>query len=225
MGLFSSPAKSKTVSGEYPDLVWQEQSPFLTQNFQAAQDFTNKQMDPGSQFQASQQALYDSFNNALQGSNNPYTQGMAQSALNQVSKQFQEQIMPALLGGGNNAGQLGSERYQQLQNSAVDTATRTMGDVANEIYGRQANIGIASQGNALQNAQQVASYGYTPLLAQSNILGSPLVMDQGNYSWSKSQGASGGIIGDIANLAGAATGLIGGTSASGATSGITGLLK
>lgn len=200
MGLFSSGGSSKSVSGDYADLIYAPQDAGLTTNYQQGQAQVDQALAPDSTFNTGQQASNDAWVSLLSGAENPYLTGMASSAMSQLTRQFNEQIMPGLLGGGNQAGQLGSDRYSFLQNSAVDTAARAFGDVQNEIYGNMANLGIAGQSNAINQTTQMGTSQFAPLLAQSSILGKPTVLDQGSYAWSKSKGAEKGILGDIAGM-------------------------
>jgi hypothetical protein len=175
-GLFgSSPKAGKTN----PDQVWSAQSPYLTANYKSGQDLANSQMAAGSQFQQQNQALNSAWQQQLAGSQNPYLTGMASNAMNQISRQFQEQIMPSLLGGGNEAGQLGQEKYAQIQGQAARDAAIGMGEAATNVYGQMAQLGLQGQSNAIGQSEQVMGAPFNPLLNQAKILGAPTVLGQG----------------------------------------------
>jgi len=188
MGFLSS-AKSAIMgdsggskSTTNPDQVWSAQSPYLTQNYAAGQNLANQQMAQGSQFQQQQGALNNAWQQQLSGPANPYLTGMASNAMAQISKQFNEQIMPNLLGGGNAAGQLGGERYQNLQNSAVDTAATSMANAAQNVYGQAWDSGLAAQSAAIGQGSQVTGNAWQPLMNQAAIVGGPTVLGQGGKS-------------------------------------------
>lgn len=170
--------------------VWKEQSPYLTDIYKQGQGLMNQQLAPGSQFQQNLGLQTEAWKNQLQGIDNPYLTGMASHAMDQISRQFNEQIMPSLLGGGNAAGQLGGARYQQLQDSAVRTAADEMAKAGGDVYGQFANMGLLAQGNAINQGQQVLGGGWQPILAQSSVVGSPVVMGGKTSS-------SGGLLGGI----------------------------
>jgi hypothetical protein len=130
----------------------------------------------------------------LAGPQNPYLTGMANAAMNNIGQNFQSQIMPALLGGGNAAGQLGGGRYALLQNQAASDAMKAMGDVGNNIYGNAWNSGLASQQAALGMLGNV--YGQN-LQAQQGALG--MVGDVWQQNLAARQGAL-GMTGDIAGM-------------------------
>lgn len=174
----SGGSKSKTN----PDQVWSAQAPYLTANYAAGQNLANQQMAQGSQFNQQQGALNSAWQQQLSGPTNPYLTGMASNAMSQISKQFNEQIMPSLLGGGNAAGQLGGERYMNLQNSAVDTAARAMAAAGQDVYGQAWNSGLAAQSQAIGQGNQVMNAPWQPLINQAAIVGGPTVLGQGGSS-------------------------------------------
>jgi hypothetical protein len=194
--LFGSPAKAKSVQN--PASVWTPQTPFLTQNYQAGQNLATQQMAPGSNFQDMLGQQQGAWQNLLSGSANPYLSGMAGNAMSAITKQFQEQIMPALLGGGNAAGQLGGERYQNLQDSAARTAMDATAAAGADVYGRAWDSGLQAQLGALGESSQVQGAAWQPLLQQAKLLGGPTVLGGGGTS--TSTGASEGILGTLAKF-------------------------
>lgn len=194
--LFGSPAKSKAVQN--PGSVWSPQTSFLTKNYQAGQDLASQQMAPGSDFQNLIGQQQGAWQNLLSGSANPYLSGMAGNAMSAITKQFQEQIMPALLGGGNAAGQLGGERYQGLQDSAARTAMDATAAAGADVYGRAWDSGLQAQLAALQESGNVSGAAWQPLLQQSKLVGGPTVLGGGGTS--TSTGASEGILGTLAKF-------------------------
>lgn len=200
--LFGSPSKQKSVQN--PDKVYAAQEPYLKGLWGGGETLMNQQMAAGSDFQGQLQQQQGAWQNLLAGSQNPYLQGMASNAMSAISRQFNEQIMPALLGSGNQAGQLGQERYALLQNQAVGEAARAMAGAGADVYGRAWDSGLQAQLAALQQAPQVMGSAWQPLLAQKDLVGAPTVLGQGGYS--KGTGASKGILGTLAEFGGKAAG-------------------
>jgi hypothetical protein len=188
MGFLSS-AKSAIMgdsggskSSSAPSTVWKDQAPYLTANYKAGQNLAQQQMASGSQFNQQQGALNSAWQQQLSGPTNPYLTGMASNAMSQISKQFNEQIMPNLLGGGNAAGQLGGERYMNMQNSAVDTAATAMANAAQNVYGQAWDSGLAAQSSAIGQGNQVMNAPWQPLINQAAIVGGPTVLGGGSTS-------------------------------------------
>lgn len=177
----SGKTNSSTTSTTAPSTVWSPQTPYLTANYGQGQALANAQMQ-GGRFEQQNTALNNAWQSQLAGPTNPYLTGMASNAMRQISKQFNEEIMPNLLGGGNAAGQLGQERYQNLQNSAVDTAATAMSNAANDVYGRAYDSGLQAQSQAIGQAGDVMAAPWTPLQQQAGILGSPTVLSGGSTS-------------------------------------------
>lgn len=196
MGLFDKIFGKPAKSVQNPASVWSAQAPYLQSVYQAGQGLQGEQMAAGSEFQQQRGMQGEAWQNLLSGSANPYLSGMASSAMAGITKQFQEQIMPALLGGGNAAGQLGGERYQLLQDSAVDSATRAMGDVSADIYGRAWDSGLQAQLGALDQSGNVMGSAWQPLLSQAKLVGGPTVLGGGGTS----TGGSEGILGTLAKF-------------------------
>ena len=199
---FGSPSKSKSVQN--PDQVYQAQAPYLQSLWGSGQTLANQQMAPGSQFQQQLGQQQGAWQDLLSGSQNPYLQGMASNAMGAISRQFNEQIMPSLLGGGNAAGQLGGERYGLQQTQAAEAAARAMSAAGADVYGRAWESGLQGQQAALQMSPQVMGSAWQPLLAQKDLVGAPTVLGQGGTS--TSTGASKGILGTLAEFGGKAAG-------------------
>jgi hypothetical protein len=212
MGLFKSlfggPSESKSVTN--PATVWEPQQKYLTTNYQRGAELARDQMAPGSNFQNMLGQQQGAWQNLLSGSANPYLSGMAGNAMAAISRQFQEQIMPALLGGGNAAGQLGGERYQGLQDSAQREAMDAIARAGTDVYGRAWDSGLQAQLEALNQSSQVQGAAWQPLLAQSRLVGSPTVLSGGGTQ--TTEGASGGLIGSVTNLLNAGKGTSGGNT-------------
>lgn len=188
MGFLSS-AKSAIMgdsgggeSVSNPDKVWKEQEPYLKGIYGAGQNMMSQQLGANSQFQQQNAALGNAWQQQLAGPTNPYLTGMASNAMDQISRQFNEQIMPNLLGGGNAAGQLGGERYQNLQDSAVRTAADQMAKAGADVYGQAWNSGLAAQSSAIGQGSAVTGNAWQPLLNQAAIVGRPTVLGQGGSS-------------------------------------------
>jgi hypothetical protein len=188
MGLFDSAKKAimgdsgggETVNN--PDKVWKVQEPYLKGIYGTGQNMMNQQLASGSQFQQQFGDLSKAWQSQLAGAQNPYLTGMASNAMNQISRQFNEQIMPSLLGAGNQAGQLGGQRWQQMQDSAVRAAAEGMGSAANEVYGRAWDSGLAAQSQAIGQGSQVMNTPWNPILNQAAVVGNPTVLGQGGSS-------------------------------------------
>ena len=196
--LFGGPSKSKSVQN--PDQVWQAQAPYLTQNYTAGQNLAQQQMAPGSDFEAQRMKQNETWQNLLSGAQNPYLQGMASNAMRSISDQFNNEIMPSLLGGGNTAGQLGQERYMLAQNNSVGAAADAMARAGTDVYGRAWDSGLAGQQNALQLSPEVMGSAWQPLLSQAKLIGGPQVLGQGGTN--TSEGASKGLLGSFAEAYG-----------------------
>ena len=181
--------------------VWGGQDPYLQSMYGLAQGQYNQAQ--GVPLQQAQQfiggvqgAAGGAFNALAAGPQNPYLTGMVQAGMDQVGRQFQQQIMPGLIGGANAAGQLGGERYGLLQGQAVGDATRAMGDVANQMYGQAWTSGMQGQQAALQALPQMQNLGMASLsvpwanLGQyANMLGNPTILNTtqgkgGGYTFS-----------------------------------------
>ena len=188
MGFLDS--AKKTIMGDSgggesatrPDKVWKDQVPYLKGVYGAGQNMMNQQLGANSQFQQQNTALGNAWQQQLAGPTNPYLTGMASNAMDQISRQFNEQIMPSLLGGGNAAGQLGGERYQNLQNSAVRTAADQMTKAGADVYGQAWNSGLAAQSSAIGQGGAVTGNAWQPILNQAAAVGRPTVLGQGGYS-------------------------------------------
>lgn len=171
-----------------PSTVWKPQQKYLTGMYKGAKNLAQEQMAEGSQFNQQNQALAGAWQQQLAGPTNPYLTGMAANAMSQISKQFNQEIMPSLLGGGNAAGQLGGARYQNLQNSAVDTAATAMANAGQNVYGQAWNSGLAAQSNAIGQGSQVMGAPWQPLTNQAMITGNPVVLGGGSTTTNPSEG-------------------------------------
>ena len=192
MGFLDS--AKKTIMGDSggsttnPDKVWKDQAPYLKGVYGAGKNMMNQQLGANSQFQQQNAALGNAWQQQLAGPTNPYLTGMASNAMDQISRQFNEQIMPSLLGGGNAAGQLGGERYQNLQDSAVRTAADQMTKAGADVYGQAWNSGLAAQSNAIGQGSAVTGNAWQPILNQAAVVGRPTVLGQGGETTNPSEG-------------------------------------
>ena len=166
--------------------IWGPQQQYLGDVYGQAKSLYGQQAGQGAQQQSYIQGLQNSgmqaAQNLMMGPQNPYLQGMAADAMSQVSNQFNSQVMPSLLGGGNAAGQLGGERYALLQNQAVGEAGRAMGSAANQIYGNAWNSGMQGQAAGLDSLTSLGNLGMQGLNAPwaglanySSLIGKPVM--------------------------------------------------
>ena len=104
--------------------------------------------------------------------NNPAYQAALQSAINPLTQQFQEQVLPGLKSGAQDAGQFGGSRQGIAEGIAsrgyLDAVANTTANMGNAAYAQglqaQANAGslsnqLVGQGN--QNLQAAGSLGST----------------------------------------------------------------
>ncbi|MGL4650275.1 MAG: hypothetical protein ACRC1H_12785, partial [Caldilineaceae bacterium] len=158
--------------------VWGPQQGFLGDIFRGAQGIYGQQQGAGQLGAMSQQGA-GAFANLAAGPANPYLQGMTANAMQQVTDQFNSQIMPGLLGGANAAGQLGGERYALLQNQAAQAGARALGGVAQDIYGQAWDSGMQGQLGALSAMPgAMNAIGGAPWQALQNyagIIGRPVL--------------------------------------------------
>jgi hypothetical protein len=194
---------SEQKSTTNPAQVWEDQSPYLTNLYGKGQKLANQQMNPntaaGNRFDANMGLANNTWSNLMAGAQNPYLQGMANAASNQVMGQFQ-QMQNQILGGGNAAGQLGGDRFNQQQSQNLQDMGRMMADANANIYGRAWESGLNAQQNALGQTGAIQNMPWQPLLTQASLIGSPTVLNQGGESTSNQQG------GIIPGLMGAAEG-------------------
>lgn len=106
--------------------------------------------------------------------NNPYFNAAVQSAIRPVTQNFQEQVLPGINQGAQEAGQFGGSRQGIAQGLAARGYTDTIGDIAtnmgNSAYAQglqaqqaagQLGLGFAGQGlGALSSAGQLGSSLY-----------------------------------------------------------------
>lgn len=180
----SSPASIQTqTTSSNP---WASQQPYLKEIFEDAQ--TAYQSDAPSYFPNStvvgmspqtEQALGSIEQRALQGSplqqagmdtmqqaasgqmmnSNPFLQGNIQRAQQPMIDQFNQQIAPGIDSSFSGAGRMGSGLYAQQRNSAEDTLTRGLGDMAGQ-------MGSAAYDTERRNMMQAAQLA--PGMAQSD---------------------------------------------------------
>jgi len=198
-GSFSyNQSNSKSQNGQN---IWGPQAAGLTNLYgQGADLAANQQAGMGGVndwFSQMQGGAMPAFQGLLQGAQNPWLQGMADTAMGSVARNFNSQIMPGLIGGANQAGQLGGSRSGLMQDFAGGEAMRAMGDVANNIYGNAWNSGLNAQQGALGMIPQMSNLGmgqmnaqWLPLMNQKQLLGQPTPLSWGN-SKSSSYGTSG----------------------------------
>lgn len=84
--------------------------------------------------------------------NNPYFQQALQSAIRPVTQQFQEQVLPGIKQGAQDAGQLGSSRQGIAEGIANRGYMDTVGDIS-------ANMGNAAYAQGLQALQASGQLG------------------------------------------------------------------
>jgi hypothetical protein len=191
---------SEQKSTTNPAQVWEGQSPYLTKLYDQGSKLAGQQMNPntaqGNRFDANMGLANNTWSNLMAGAQNPYLQGMANAASNQVMGQFQ-QMQNQILGGGNAAGQLGGDRFNQQQSQNLQDFGRMMTDANANIYGQAWNSGLAAQQNALGQTGMIQNMPWQPLQAQQSLLGSPTVLSGGGESTGTTQG---GIIPGLMSL-------------------------
>lgn len=147
--------------------VWGPQQPYLGDIYSQArgQFGAGQAAQPGAAqwFGNIGQQGGQAFQNLAMGPQNPYLQGMASRAMGQVSDQFAGQVMPALIGGANAAGQLGGERFGLLQAQAAKAAAGGMADAGADVYGRAWDSGMQGQLGALSAMPGMANFGMSSL--------------------------------------------------------------
>lgn len=181
--------------------VWGGQAPWLTQMYGDASGLAGQQAgDMGGiqdYFSQLQGAAMPAFQNLSMGPQNPWLQGMADTAMGSVARNFQNQIMPSITGAANMAGQRGGAREGLYGDYAAGEAGRAMGDVAQNIYGQAWNQGMQGQLGALGQLGNLGNLGmggmqaaWMPYQNLANILGGPTVLGS---STSQSRGSNMGL--------------------------------
>jgi len=176
--------KTKSSSSQN---VWAPQAGALTDIYGQAgnvyQQTQGQLPQAQSQLQSLQGPAMQAYGALAAGAQNPYLAGMAQAGFDQVGRQFQQQIMPGLVGGANAAGQLGGERFAQMQAQAAAEAQRAMGDVGNQIYGNAWQSGMQGQQAALQALPNLQNLGMASMAlpwmnlgAYKSAVGAPTVL-------------------------------------------------
>jgi len=210
-----------------PASVWSEQSPYLTSLYSQAQNLFNSGAPGGAGYdyasQVSQGAL-PAIQNSLGGgfsgqfANNPYLQNMAsgayqnqglqgaiQAGLGDISRNFNQNIMPGINSGAAMTNTSGGSRQGIAQGLAAGDANRQSADFVNQMYSNnfqnmmQNQLGALGQmGSAYANADQytnqmlgmapqLSNLGYAPEQAYwsnqfnpisqyASLIGSPTVL-------------------------------------------------
>lgn len=162
---------AQTQADAQQSAIWGPQQGYLTDIYGRARGLADTQGAAGTDwFNQIGQGAQSAFQGLAAGPQNPYLTGMADAAMGAVGRQFQSQIMPALLGGGNAAGQLGGGRYGMLQAQAAGEGARALGDVAQNIYGNAWESGMQGQLGALSALPGLASFGNASMAAPWNSL-------------------------------------------------------
>jgi hypothetical protein len=165
---------------------WEEQKPYLRDVFIRSEQLANqpRQYYPGSTVVAQSGQTLDALNamenrartgspiqaagadqylKTLQGgylNSNPYLDAMYDRAARPLVRNFQEAIAPTIQGNFAKAGRYGSEAYRTAQGQAQDTLSRSLGEMATDIYGRSYESERARQDAAMQGAPQYAQSDY-----------------------------------------------------------------
>lgn len=85
---------------------------------------------------------------------NPYTDMMAESALNQMARSYAENVLPNMRHSAQAAGQYGGSRQDLAEAQGGERLMRAMGDTARNIYGGAYETGQQRALQAAQSAQQ-----------------------------------------------------------------------
>ena len=183
-------SRQKSQSSSTQD-VWGAQKPWLERMYAGAGGLAGQQAgDMGGVndwYGGLQGAAMPAFQNLAMGPQNPWLQGMADTAMGSVARNFNQNIMPGIQGGANMAGQRGGAREGLLTEQAGGEAMRAMGDVANNIYGGAWNSGMQGQLGALGQLGNLGNLGmgqmnaqWAPWLNMRNVIGPPTTLTQSN---------------------------------------------
>lgn len=147
--------------------------------------------------------------------NNPYLANAMNSAIRPVTQQFQEQVMPGIKAGANEAGQMGSSRQGVAEGLASRGYMDTVGDITtnmgNQAYaqGLQAMNSAGALGNQMVGMDLNASQSAGALGNQATGLKSQLqqamgslgsgLFSQGQTSMGQASALAPGVIGALAS--------------------------
>jgi len=143
----------------YPGQTYVNANPYENMGAQMGLNYAMNQM-PG-QVGSMLQAQNDLFS-APDVANNQYVGGMADVIQDRMSRQFTEQLNPAIRGGAVASGQLGGSRQALTEAGAIRNVSESTGDALAQLYGNAYDTGLDAAGRAMQLAPQTLQAGMMP---------------------------------------------------------------
>ena len=143
----------------YPGQTYVDNNAFENMGAQMGLNYAMNQM-PG-QVGSMLQAQNDLFR-APDVANNQYVGGMADVIQDRMSRQFTEQMNPAIRGGAVASGQFGGSRQALAEQGAMGRVSESTGDALAQLYGSAYDTGLDAAGRAMQLAPQTLQAGMMP---------------------------------------------------------------
>lgn len=116
----------------------------------------------------------DQYLKTLQGgylNSNPYLDDMYNRAARPMVRNFQEAVAPTIQGNFAKAGRYGSNQYNTAQGQAQDTLSRSLGEMATDIYGRSYESERARQNELIKGAPEYAQGDYLDAMRLAGVGG------------------------------------------------------
>ena len=167
--------------------VWGTQQPYLQQLYQQASEMLQSQGRESAGFAGPAKGAWEQMINP-QG--NPYLEGMGQAGLDQLNKNFNENILPGIQGNAMGGMNLGSSRQGVAQGLAAGETQRAGSDFLTNLYGNQYQGDQNRALAALLNTGQVQNLPWQGLQNFAGLIGPPTKTGQ---SSNESKGLSIGL--------------------------------
>lgn len=171
--------KSKQKSTQEPARVDPVQSPYLTRLYRSGQ---NVLPDANANVAALNPAVQQSMQQLL----NPGVSPQLDAYSNQVMRQFNNDILPAIQSNAGMVNQMGGARQQIAQGVAAGQANENIANAAASLYGQDMDRML----DAIGYAGQAATLPQQPYVTQGAILGNPTVLSGGGQSRGRSKSKS-----------------------------------
>lgn len=173
--------------GQSTSDVWRTQQPYLEQLYSQASGMLPGMNREAAGFAGPAQGAWEQMINP-QG--NPYLEGMGQAGLDQISRNFNQNIMPGIRNEAMGGMNLGSSRQGVAEGIAAGEATRAGTDFLTNLYGNQYQMDQNRALGALLNTGQVQNIPWQALQNYGGLIGAPTKTGQ---STSESKGLSIGL--------------------------------
>lgn len=167
-------SKQQSESGSTQG-VWQGQSPYLSGLYQQGQANLGGAMG---NTQNMMNTIMPAWQNQINPQGNPYLAQMGQSGLDQLNRNFQNNIMPGITSGAMGSGSLGSSRQGIAQGLAAQGVAQAGGDFLNNLYGQQYQQDQNRAMSAMQMLPMLQGSQWGDLQNLAGIIGGPTVLGE-----------------------------------------------